>query len=244
VWQNGVNMESTIRTRLAEVHRRIEAAARRTGRDPSAVQLIVVTKNRAIAQIREVLACGPYCLGENRVQEALEKIPQLPPDTIWHLIGHLQRNKARHAVRHFALIHSLDSERLAEALQRAAEAEESGTGILPVKPSPTVETLIEVNVSGEQTKFGLPPEAVEPLLATIRRSYDRLRVRGLMTMAPYVSDPETVRPVFRGLRQLRDRLVSQGYDLPHLSMGMTNDFEGAVEEGATMVRIGTAIFEG
>jgi hypothetical protein len=226
-------MESTIHSRLAEVHRRIEAAARRAGRDPAEVQLVVVTKNRAVEQIREVLACGPYRLGENRVQEALEKIPQLPPDAIWHLIGHLQRNKARLAVRHFALIHSLDSDRLAEALQRAAEAEDR-----------TVEALLEVNVSGEESKFGLAPDGVEPLLAAIRRSFDRLRVTGLMTMAPLVSDPEATRPFFRQLRQLRDRLLAQGYDLPQLSMGMTNDFEVAVEEGATMVRIGTAIFEG
>jgi len=226
-------MESAIHSRLAEVHRRIEAAARRARRDPAAVQLVVVTKNRAVGQIREVLACGPYSLGENRVQEALGKIPQLPPDAAWHLIGHLQRNKARLAVRHFALIHSLDSDRLAEALQRAAEAEDRA-----------VEALLEVNVSGEESKFGLAPDGVEPLLAAIRRSFDRLRVTGLMTMAPLVSDPEATRPFFRQLRQLRDRLLAQGYDLPQLSMGMTNDFEVAVEEGATMVRIGTAIFEG
>jgi len=226
-------MESTIRGRLQEVQRRIEAAAQRAGRNPAEVQLVVVTKNRTVAQIQEVLACRPYCLGENRVQEALEKIPQLPPDTAWHLVGHLQRNKAKPAVRHFALIHSLDSERLAEALQRVAEAE-----------GRTVEALIEVNVSGEETKFGLTPDAVERLLAAVARSFGRLHVRGLMTMAPFVPDAELVRPCFRGLRQLRDRLASQGYDLLHLSMGMTNDFEVAVEEGATMVRIGTAIFEG
>jgi hypothetical protein len=225
-------MESTIRERLAEIHRRIEAAARRAGRDPSGIQLIVVTKNRAVEPIREVLACGPYALGENRVQEALAKIPQLPPDTVWHLIGHLQRNKAKPAVQHFALIHSLDSDRLAEALHRAAEAADR-----------TVETLLEVNVAGEESKFGLAPDAVEPLLAIIARSFIRVRVRGLMTMAPYVPDPETVRPCFRGLRELRERLAAAGYDLPHLSMGMTNDFEVAVEEGATMVRIGTAVFE-
>jgi len=237
-------MESTIRTRLANVCQRIETAARHAGRHASEIQLIVVTKNRPVEQIRELLACGPYCLGENRVQEVLEKIPQLPPDTVWHLIGHLQRNKAKQAVRHFALLHSLDSERLAEALQRAAEADQGSTGTLPVKQCRAVETLIEVNVSGEESKFGLAPEAVEPLLATIVRSFDRLHVGGLMTMAPYVTDPELARPCFRGLRQLRDRLVSQGYSLPHLSMGMTNDFEVAIAEGATMVRIGTAIFEG
>jgi len=226
-------MESAIRTRLTGVHQRIEAAARRAGRDPAGVQLIVVTKNRSVDEIRAVLACGRYCLGENRVQEALEKIPQLPADVVWHLIGHLQRNKAKQAVRHFALIHSLDSERLAEALQCAAETENR-----------IVEVLLEINVSGEESKFGLAPDAAEPLLAAIGRSFDRLRVRGLMTMAPLEADPESVRPVFRGLRELRDRLATNGYSLPHLSMGMTNDFEVAVEEGATMVRIGTAIFEG
>lgn len=226
-------MESEIRERLQRIHRRMEAAARRAERDPAGLQLIVVTKTRTIEQIRAVLACGPYALGENRVQEAIEKIPQLPPETVWHLIGHLQRNKARPAVRHFAMIHSLDSGRLAEALQRAAEAE-----------GRAVEVLIEVNVSGEESKFGLVPDQVEPLLAMIAKSCNRIRVRGLMTMAPLVADPETVRPVFRGLRQLRDRLMAAGYDLPYLSMGMTNDFEVAIEEGATMVRIGTAVFEG
>jgi len=226
-------MESTVRERLAAVHRRIEAAAQRAGRDPAAVQLVVVTKNRTVEQVRDALACGAYALGENRVQEALDKIPQLPPGTVWHLIGHLQRNKAKPAAQHFALIHSLDSERLAEALQRAAEAD-----------GRTIEALLEVNVSGEESKFGLAPDAVEPLLAAVARSFDRVRIRGLMTMAPYVPDPETVRPFFRGLRELRDRLAATGYDLPHLSMGMTNDFEVAVEEGATMVRVGTAVFEG
>jgi len=229
---DGVNMESTIAERLAHVRRRIEAAAQQAGRDPSDVQLVVVTKNRTIEQIREVLACGHYVLGENRIQEALEKIPHLPPETVWHMIGHLQRNKAKHAVQYFAMIHSLDSERLAEALQRAAESQDR-----------VVETLIEVNVSGEASKFGVAPEQVETLLRAIRQSFDRLRVRGLMTMAPFVTNPEEVRPVFRDLRQLRDSLVSGGYELPHLSMGMTNDFEVAVSEGATMVRIGTAVFE-
>jgi pyridoxal phosphate enzyme (YggS family) len=129
------------------------------------------------------------------------------------------------------MIHSLDSPRLAEALQRAAEAADR-----------SVDTLIEVNVAGEQSKFGLAPEGVRPLLGSIAGSLDRLRVRGLMTMAPYVDDPETVRPVFQRLRELRDRLAAEGFDLPQLSMGMTNDYEVAVEEGATMVRVGTAIF--
>jgi hypothetical protein len=225
-------MERSIRERLADVHARIEAVARRAGRDPSNVRLIVVTKNRAIDDIRELLMAGRYALGENRVQEALDKIKELPLDTEWHLIGHLQRNKAKLAIRNFALIHSLDSERLTEELQRAADAEDR-----------IVETLIEVNISGERTKEGLKPEAVEPLLARIVQSLHRLRVRGLMTMAPYVTEPESVRPVFRKLCSLRDRLQESGYALPHLSMGMTNDFEIAVEEGATMVRIGTAVFE-
>ena len=224
-------MESTIRDNLAEVQRRMENAARRAGRDPAQVQLVVVTKNRTVEQIREVLACGSYVLGENRVQEALAKIPQLGPEAVWHLVGHLQRNKAKHAVQHFALIHSLDSERLAQALQRVADSENR-----------MIEALLEVNVSSEETKFGLAPDQVEPLLVTVGRSLDRVRVRGLMTMAPYVSDPEMVRPCFCRLRELRDQLASEGYDLPHLSMGMTNDFEVAVEEGSTMVRIGTALF--
>jgi len=225
-------MERTIRDRLGEVLRRMGAAAMRAGRDPADVRLVVVTKNRAAEEIREVLAAGRYALGENRVQEALDKIPALPPDTEWHLIGHLQTNKVAQAIRQFALIHSVDSARLAEAIQRAADREDR-----------FVDVLLEVNVSGEATKYGLRAEEVEPLLATIARTHDRLRVRGLMTMAALEAQPEATRPVFRGLRLLRDRLAAAGHKLPELSMGMTNDFEVAVEEGATMVRVGTAIFE-
>jgi pyridoxal phosphate enzyme (YggS family) len=224
-------MESTIRETLAETNRRIAAAARRAGRNPDDVQLVVVTKSRPVEEIREALACGAGILGENRIQEALDKIPQLPPDTVWHMIGHLQRNKAKQAIGNFAMIHSLDSRRLAEALQRHADDADQ-----------TVEVLLEVNVSGEESKFGLAPHEVLPLLKLQATSFDRLRVRGLMTMAPFVDDAEEVRPVFRALCALRDRLRNSGYDLPHLSMGMTNDYEVAIEEGATIVRIGTAIF--
>jgi pyridoxal phosphate enzyme (YggS family) len=224
-------MESTIRESLAETNRRIAAAARRAGRGPDDVQLVVVTKSRPVEEIRDVLACGAGILGENRIQEALDKIPQLPPETVWHMIGHLQRNKAKQAVGNFAMIHSLDSQRLAEALQRHADDADQ-----------TVEVLLEVNVSGEESKFGLAPHEVLPLLKLQATSFDRLRVRGLMTMAPFVDDTEEVRPVFRALCALRDRLRDSGYDLPHLSMGMTNDYEVAIEEGATIVRIGTAIF--
>jgi pyridoxal phosphate enzyme (YggS family) len=224
-------MESAIEQNLADVGCRIQAAADRAGRDPADVQLVVVTKNRAIDEIRRVLDAGPCILGENRVQEALDKMPALPDDTVWHMIGHLQRNKAKQAVRHFAMIHSLDSLRLAEALQRAA-----------ANADLTVDTLVEVNVAGEQTKFGLADDGVLPLLKAVAASLDRLRVRGLMTLAPYVDDPETVRPVFRRLRALRGRLEAEGFALPHLSMGMTQDFEVAIEEGASMVRVGTAIF--
>jgi pyridoxal phosphate enzyme (YggS family) len=224
-------MGNTIADNLLDVEDRIAGAADRAGRNPSDVRLVVVTKTRPLDEIRTVLDCGHYALGENRVQEALSKIPQLPPQTEWHLIGHLQRNKAKQAVPHFAVIHSLDSLRLAGALQKAAESENR-----------IVEALVEVNVSGEQSKFGLPPGDVHGLLEEIGRSFDRLRVRGLMTMAPFVDDPEEVRPVFRGLRELRDRLAGAGHELVHLSMGMTNDYEVAIEEGATLVRIGTAIF--
>lgn len=224
-------MATDIQRNLKDVEQRIAEAAGRAGRSAGDVELIVVSKNRSLEEIRKVLECGAYTFGENRVQEALGKMPELPADAAWHLIGHLQRNKAKQVVGRFAMIHSLDSRRLAEALQRAAEKEDY-----------TVEALLEINVSGEDTKFGLGPNEVEPLLVDIAQSFDRIHVVGLMTMAPYVAEPEETRPVFSALRDLRDRLAEAAFALPHLSMGMTNDYEVAVEEGATMVRVGTAIF--
>lgn len=230
---------SSIAERLARVRLRIETAARRAARPPEAVTLIAVTKTHPVEIIREVLAAGSHHLGENRLQEAEPKILHIPAADparpVWHLIGHLQTNKAKVAVRLFDWIHSVDSLRIAEALDK--ECEKQGRDALNV--------LVQVNISGEDTKSGVEPHEVSALLRQLAE-LPRLRVRGLMTMAPYEAVPEETRPVFRGLRQLRDELARTappGVSLDELSMGMTNDFEVAIEEGATLVRIGRAIFE-
>ncbi|MBN1917444.1 MAG: YggS family pyridoxal phosphate-dependent enzyme [Verrucomicrobia bacterium] len=217
---------------LDAIRGRIADAAERAGRSPDDVTLVCVTKTRSLDEIRAALDWGVPVLGESRVQEAAEKIPQLPHTVTWHLIGHLQRNKVKHALELFDMIHSVDSLRLAEEIEsRAAAAQE----IVPV--------LIEVNVAGEDSKFGAALDEVEQLAETIGRM-PNVDLAGLMTMAPFVDDPETVRHIFSGLRELRDRIRDEhGLDLPHLSMGMTQDYEVAVEEGATMVRIGSAVFE-
>lgn len=217
--------------RLAAVRARIAAAALRGGRDPAAVTLIGVTKGVSVVRAREAVAAGLTDLGENRVQEAVAKIAAVGPGPRWHLIGHLQRNKAQVAAGAFAVIHTVDSDRLAAALDRAAGR--AGRR-LPV--------LLEVNVTGEPTKFGVAPQAAAALLAAVRACAHLVPV-GLMTMAPLVEDPEATRPVFRSLRRLRDALAREaGPEFVELSMGMSQDFEVAVEEGATMVRIGRAIF--
>jgi pyridoxal phosphate enzyme (YggS family) len=180
--------------------------------------------------IRQALAAGVTILGENRVQEAQDKIAALSGQAEWHLVGHLQTNKARPAVRSFALIHSLDSLRLAQTLD--GHGQQAGKA---------VRCLIEVNLGGEETKSGAPEECVRPLLEAAGR-LPHLRIEGLMAIPPFLPDPEQVRPFFRRLRNLRDKLEAEGFPLPDLSMGMTHDFEVAIEEGASMVRIGAAIF--
>jgi len=215
-----------VKANLEQVRARIAAAARRAGRDPADVRLIAVTKGVPVEQIQEVLAGGVQEIGENRVQEAREKQPAIGREVRWHLIGHLQRNKAKQALEFFDLIHSVDDLELAEAIQKAADS--SGR---------SVEVLIEVNAARIPTRFGVAPEETPALVEKIR-GLNRLRVLGLMAMAPYVEDQEQTRPVFRQVRELAGRL-----GLKELSMGMSNDFEVAVEEGATMVRIGSAIFK-
>ncbi|MFW6303631.1 MAG: YggS family pyridoxal phosphate-dependent enzyme [Candidatus Sumerlaeota bacterium] len=233
-------MSHEIEQNLADIQERIARAAERSGRPPSEIELVAVTKHRSIELTDAVLEAGQRILGENRVSEAVQKIEHyekasFQPPIEWHFIGHLQSRKAKDIVGRVAMIHSVDSLKLAETLQRRADMVET-----------TVNFLMQFNVSGEASKYGLAPEnAVEVIdgLATL----DRIRCRGLMTMAPFYDDPERTRPVFRRLRELRDRLgqMNREYlDLRHLSMGMTNDFEVAVEEGATLVRVGTAIFEG
>jgi len=214
---------TTIAERIALVRERVARAAERAGRSPADVTIVAVSKSFPAQAIEEAAAAGIAHIGENRVQEAIAKIPSLRHLTVtWHMLGHLQTNKAKTALELFDIIQSMDSLRLAQALSRRAE-----------RPIPV---LLEVNVAGEASKFGLSPPEVLQAAETVGR-LPHLNVCGLMTIAPLVSDPEEVRPVFRELRRLRDAL-----GLAELSMGMTDDFEVAIEEGATMVRIGRAIF--
>jgi len=230
VEQAGCDMGDDIRERIDAVRRRIEAAAARSGRPASAVTLVAVTKTMPVEVVREAVAAGATILGENRVQEARDKIAALPGAAEWHLIGHLQTNKAKVAVGLFDRVHSLDSIRLAQELDR--HAAEAGRRL---------RCLVQVNVGGESQKNGASEEEVRPLLEAAGR-LSHLSVEGLMAIPPFLSDPEDVRPFFRRLRGVRDALAADGFSLPELSMGMTHDFEVAIEEGATLVRIGTAIF--
>ncbi len=207
----------------------ISRAVERVGRSAADVKLIAVTKTVGIETVRQAAGLGITDFGENRVQEAEEKVRTLP-DLNWHFIGHLQSNKARDVISHYGLIHSLDRLSLAKALQRCAE-----------KTDQIVDTLIQVNVSGEESKFGLEPEKLAGFIEHLAY-FDRIKVKGLMTMAPFVDEPEEVRPCFKKLRELRDAHAKAGLQLAELSMGMTNDYVIAVEEGATMVRIGSALF--
>ena len=227
-------MTDDIALNLARVHARMEAAAGRALRSPDEIVLVAVSKTMPLERLVQAYAAGQRHFGENRVQEAEAKITAWAGERpTWHLIGRLQRNKARRAARMFDLIHSVDSVDLACALDRSAG--EAGR-ILPV--------LLEVNVAGEAGKAGFTPG--EGLAAAVREivALPHLRAEGLMTVAPLVSDLEAVRPVFRGLRLLRDGLRREYPALawPHLSMGMSDDFEVAIEEGATLVRLGRAIF--
>lgn len=211
------------------VQNEITTAARRAGRNPNAVKLIAVTKTVGINEVQHAISLGMRDFGENKVQVAADKVERFQ-EVNWHFIGHLQSNKVKNVLPAYSLIHSLDRLSLAEALQRRADS----LGIV-------VDVLVQVNVSGELSKFGLPPAKLQAFLLKLY-SFDRLKIRGLMTMAPYLDDPEGVRPYFRHLRQLRDHNARPDLELTELSMGMTNDFTVAVEEGATMVRIGSALF--
>jgi pyridoxal phosphate enzyme (YggS family) len=227
---------AAVAERIQRVREAIAEAARRAGRSPEEITLIGVTKTVPAGRIQEAVQAGLTDLGENRVQEAESKIPEIAPRggvLTWHLIGHLQRNKARKAIHLFPIIHSVDSVPLAGRLDRLAA--EKGA-------RPTV--LLEVNLAGETTKNGVRPEDLGPLLEAVA-GLPHLRLAGLMAIPPFV-DPaaqtEASRPQFRQLARLADRWRSRGYDLPVLSMGMTDDYPAAVEEGATHVRVGRAIF--
>ena len=216
---------------LEAVRGQIAAACARAGRAAEAVRLLAVSKTYGPEAVRAAAAAGQRLFGENRVQEAAAKIPECPGNLEWHLIGHLQSNKAGAAARLFDWVHSVDSAKLLEALDREAGA-----------AGRRLQALVQVNVSGERSKSGLAPEAAGEVLA----AGDRLRnveIRGLMTIPPLAEDPETARPFFRKLRELRDGwAAATGLELGELSMGMTHDLAVAIEEGATFVRVGTGIF--
>ena len=216
---------------LEAVRARIEQAARRIGRDPSEVTIVAVTKTHPIQAVRRAAEVGLKDVGENKVQEAVAKMAEWPEAPVrWHLIGHLQRNKAKLAVGRFALIHSLDSIRLADALEQAAAAQ----GI-------SQDVLVQVNVAREPQKDGVPPEDLDALVEHVA-AQPHLALKGFMTMAPFTDDVAVQRATFRGLRELRDRLTTHDARRTMLSMGMSSDFEIAVEEGATHLRLGTVLF--
>jgi pyridoxal phosphate enzyme (YggS family) len=218
---------------LKHVQDRIAAAAKRAGRDPSLIKLVTVTKTIDPERIRYAVAAGSNTLGENRVQEAKDKIEQLGSIASWHLIGHLQTNKAKYAVKLFDLIHSIDNIELAREIDRQA-----------TKIGKVQNVLIEVSIAGEEAKAGVTLEETADLIKETAM-LKHISIRGLMTMPPFLDDPEAVRPYFRKLRELAVSIAKE--EIPHvsmqeLSMGMSGDFEVAVEEGSTMVRVGTAIF--
>jgi len=228
---------SGLRARVEEVRRRVEASAARAGRDPREVRLVAVSKTHPSALVREAIAAGLSDFGENRVQEAEEKIVELKreaPAVRWHLVGHLQANKARRAARLFDLIHSVDSPSLVERLERVCE-EDGREGL---------DVLLQIDLAGEATKSGAGEEEMPALVESLK-GCARVRCRGLMTLPPFFDDAELARPYFRRLRVLRDELRARGLfgdGAGALSMGMSHDFETAIEEGATLVRVGTAIF--
>lgn len=218
---------------LAEVEKHICEACARAGRSRDEVTLIAVSKTKPVSMIEELLPGGTRDFGENKVQELVDKYEVLPKDIHWHLIGHLQRNKVKYVVDKACLIHSVDSMRLAEAIS------EEG-----VKKGVTVPVLIEVNVAGEESKFGVTLEETEGLVREIAK-LPSIQIKGLMTIAPYVEDPEENRVHFSRLKQLSVDIKNKNIDnvsMDVLSMGMTGDYQVAIEEGATMVRVGTGIF--
>ncbi|MBM7624949.1 YggS family pyridoxal phosphate-dependent enzyme [Sporohalobacter salinus] len=226
---------SDIKKNLNQVQKRIETAAKRAGRDSDEIKLVTVTKTRSIEEIQEAVEAGIVDLGENRVQELRDKYDNISQEINWHMIGHLQRNKVKYIMRmeRCSLIHSMDSMRLAKKINKRAGMADR-----------VMDVLVQINVAGDENKFGLKPEETIDYLKEVSE-FENLQVKGLMTMVPYVEDSEKVRPYFKRLKDLFDE--AKRTDIPNikmqeLSMGITNDFEVAIEEGATIVRIGSAIF--
>ena len=218
---------------LEQVRKNIEEACRAVNRDPGEVTLISVSKTKPVSMLQEAYDAGSRDFGENKVQEIMDKYPQLPSDIRWHMIGHLQRNKVKYIVDKVALIHSVDSLRLAETIENEA-----------AKHNVTVPILIEVNVAQEESKFGLKTEEVLSLVESVA-ALPHINIKGLMTIAPYVEDPEENRGILRQLKKLSVDIAAKNINnvnMSVLSMGMTGDYQVAVQEGATMVRVGTGIF--
>ena len=219
---------------ISHINQRMASAAIACGRKPEAVKLVAVSKTVPVEHIQAAIDAGLRTFGENYVQEARDKIRQLQDQVVsWHFIGRLQTNKAKHAVPWFDMIHTVDSEKLAREIDRQAK-----------KNGKIQNILVQVNVGGEASKAGVSPEDAESLIRAIS-PLENLAVKGLMTIPPFFDSPETVRPYFRQLAKLRDRIQNQcipRISMQELSMGMTGDFETAIEQGATLVRIGTAIF--
>ena len=222
-----------IETNLLQVQKRIQEACRRAGRNPAEVTLIAVSKTKPLSKLMEAYEAGVRDFGENKVQEILAKAPAMPEDARFHMIGHLQRNKVRPTLKHAGLIHSVDSVRLAEQIQADAK-----------RGQLCVDILLEVNVAGEESKYGFAPAEIPDAVQQISR-FPNTRICGLMTIAPFVENSEENRPIFRNLQQLSVDIKGKNIDnvsMGVLSMGMTGDFEVAIEEGATMIRVGTGIF--
>ena len=218
---------------LQQVNANIEKACAAVGRAPSEITLVAVSKTKPVSMLQEAYDAGARVFGENKVQEIMDKYDQLPSDIQWHMIGHLQRNKVKYIIDKVAMIHSVDSLRLAQTIEQEAAKKEL---VMPI--------LLEVNVAEEDTKFGLKVEEVLPLLEQIS-SFSHIQVKGLMTIAPFVENPEENREVFRTLKKLSVDISAKNINnvtMSVLSMGMTGDYEVAIEEGATMVRVGTGIF--
>ena len=218
---------------LEQVQRNINEACKLAGRDPKEVTLIAVSKTKPVSMLMDAYRCGQRIFGENKVQEIMDKYEQMPDDVQWHMIGHLQRNKVKYIVDKVAMIHSVDSLRLAETIEQEA-----------AKKNVIVPVLVEVNVAQEESKYGFSPEEVIPFLEKVS-VFSHIQVKGLMTIAPFVENPEENRGVFHKLRKLsvdiREKNINN-ITMSVLSMGMTGDYQVAIQEGATMVRVGTGIF--